>query len=125
MGEDRRGLYAAAACLAALCLPGVALAQSPPPDLGPKLPAPMRDMGVRGNPNAPVARGAIGAPGVVIRYEETASNRVIYHEESGGMVATIAQPVKAVRAAPTPAETAPAKAVPAAPVPAPAAAAKK
>jgi hypothetical protein len=67
--------------LVALCLSGAAAAQAPPP---------VRDTG---------ARGAIGAPGVVIRYEESRSTGVVYLEESGGMASTIPGPVKATRAA--------------------------
>jgi len=87
MGENLTGLYAAAACMAALCLSGTAGAQAP---------SPFRDTG---------ARGAIGAPGVVIRYEEKASSGVVYHEEAGGMTSTIPLPVKAAGKAPAVAET--------------------
>ena len=100
MGEKNlTGFYAAAACLAALCLAGAAAAQAP---------SPIRDTGVRGALGDTGARGAIGAPGVVIRYEESASAGVVYHEEAGSMVSTIPPPVRA-----TPPRRAPAAAEPA------------
>jgi hypothetical protein len=88
MGDNLTGLYAAAACMAAFCLSGTAGAQAPPP---------LRDTG---------ARGAIGAPGVVVRFEESASKGVVYHEETGSMVSTIPPPVKAAAKAPAVAEKA-------------------
>ena len=106
MGENLTGFYAAAACLAALCLSGTALAQAP-------LPSPPRDTGTRGANGNGGARGAIGAPGVVIRYEESASAGIVYHEEKGGMVSTIPPPVKPAAPAKSPAKApadAPAKA---------------
>jgi hypothetical protein len=90
MGENLTGLYAAAACMAALCLSGTAGAQAP---------SPLRDTG---------SRGAIGAPCVVIRYEEKASSGVVYHEEAGGMTSTSPLPVKATRGAAAAAPAAPA-----------------
>ena len=121
MGENLTGYNAAAACLAALCLSGAALAQAP---------SPIRDTGVRGAAGDIGARGAIGAPGVVVRYEESASAGIVYHEEAGSMLSTIPPPVKAVpRRAPAASEPARkqpavAEAVPAPPAP-PAAAPSK
>ena len=99
MGETLNCLCAAAAaCAAAICLSGTASAQS-------QLPSPSRDAGAR---RAAQPTGAIGAPGVVIRYEEVASSGVIYLEESGGMVSSVTSPVKAARAPAPPAAPAPA-----------------
>ena len=91
MGEKLTGFRTAAACLAASFLSGAALAQAP-------MPSPIRDTGTRGALGEAGPRGAIGAPGVVIRYEESRSAGVVYHEESGSMVSTIPPPVKPVRA---------------------------
>lgn len=90
-GEELTGLYAAAACLATLCLSGAALAQS-------TLPTPIRDTGTRGAPGDSGARGAIGVPGVVVRYEESAGAGIVYLEEAGSMLSTIPAPVKPTKA---------------------------
>ena len=99
MGVNLTGFYAPAACLAALCLSGAALAQAP-------LPAPIRDTGTRGTLGETGPRGAIGAPGVVIRYEESASTGIVYLEESGSMLSTIPPPVKLAAPAKAPAKAA-------------------
>ena len=73
-------------CLAAIAVAGWAQGASPRPD------------------NAPRA-----APGVVVQYEERASGNVIYLEEKGGMLGSIAPPVDIAEAPPRTGAKAPAK----------------
>lgn len=74
-GGKRGCLCAAgAACAAAIAFSGASEAQSPKPD------SPTR-----------------GAAGAVVHYEEAPGSNVIYLEESGGMVSTVALAVPAAR----------------------------
>lgn len=68
---------AGAACAAAIAFSGPSAAQSPKPD------SPAR-----------------GAAGVIVHYEEAPGSNVIYLEESGGMVSTVALPDPAQRKPP-------------------------
>ena len=92
MGENLTclGKAAVAACVLAISLSGAALAQGAPSS--------KRDTprGVAG------AKGATGAPGAIVQYEEAASTGILYLEESGGMARSASEPVKAATAAAAP-----------------------
>jgi hypothetical protein len=60
------------------------------------------------------AKGASGAPGAVVQYEEAASTGIVYLQESGGMMSSVSGPVRAAGE-----EMGPAPAVVPAPVTAP------
>ena len=103
MGVTRTCLSAAAvaACVAATFVSTAALAQS----ASSKRDTPRGTAG---------ATGASGAPGTIVQYEETASKGIVYLQESGGMVSSLSEPVKAVAV-----EAVPAAAPAAAPASAP------
>jgi hypothetical protein len=84
MGEHLTclGKAAVAAWLLAACLSGAVLAQ----DASSKRDTPR---GIAG------AKGATGAPGAILLYEEAPGTGVIYLQESGGMLNPISEAVKA------------------------------
>lgn len=66
-------------------------------------------------PEAPKrAAGFRGAAGAVVRYEESVGNRILYHEEKGGLIVPVAPPVEGSRREALP-PLASAKGAPAAP----------
>jgi hypothetical protein len=49
-------------------------------------------------PDAPKrAAGFRGAAGAVVQYEESVGNRILYHEEKGGLIVPVAPPVEGSR----------------------------
>jgi hypothetical protein len=49
-------------------------------------------------PEAPRrAAGFRGAAGAVVQYEESVGNRILYHEEKGGLIVPVAPPVEGSR----------------------------